>query len=395
MLRFTVAALLLALAACAPAPAQAPAAAPAPARADTLAPGVVHRFLHRDEGPWAIHVVEVDVRRCGVSIGSMKGVDRVEGVETTSGMAMRGSALAAVNADFFRARPSGVVEGPQVAAGEPVAAEGTFGPSVSRRFSTPQAVFGVTRGGRPFIGHAAIEGGLWTAGGRVALARLNAPPGADSAALYNRFGGAATPVDSGAVELVLRVVRHGRAAGDTVVAVVSAVDRSPEGVPIPADGAVLAVRGAAGAALRGVAAGDTVRWALPVRGAPGAVAEMVGGFPLLIVDGVDVLDRIPSIRPAFAEARHPRTAVGIRADGTVLLVVVDGRRPEHSVGMTLPELSALLRELGAVDALNLDGGGSTTLVLRGEVANRPSDPAERPVTNALVVRGGGDGVCGP
>ena len=67
-------------------------------------------------------------------------------------------------------------------------------------------------------------------------------------------------------------------------------------------------------------------------------------------------------------------------------VVVDGRQPGHSVGMSLPELTALSRRLGLVDALNLDGGGSTTMVVKGAVVNRPSDPlGPRPVSDAIVV----------
>ncbi|NIP83786.1 MAG: sporulation protein, partial [Gemmatimonadetes bacterium] len=88
---------------------------------------------------------------------------------------------------------------------------------------------------------------------------------------------------------------------------------------------------------------------------------------------------------SFGAARHPRTAVGWDA-GRVLWVVVDGRQPPHSVGMSLPELEALLLRLGASDAINLDGGGSTTLAVGGRVANRPSDAeGERPVANALVL----------
>lgn len=79
--------------------------------------------------------------------------------------------------------------------------------------------------------------------------------------------------------------------------------------------------------------------------------------------------------------RHPRTAVGVKADGkTVIVLVVDGRQPDWSVGMTLPELAEVMIELGAVDAINLDGGGSTSFVYQppdgSEVmTNRPSDRA--------------------
>ncbi|MGB1892389.1 MAG: phosphodiester glycosidase family protein [Candidatus Latescibacterota bacterium] len=101
---------------------------------------------------------------------------------------------------------------------------------------------------------------------------------------------------------------------------------------------------------------------------------------------------------AFAEDRHPRTAVGYTQDQSVLfLVVVDGRQPGYSMGMTLEELAHFMRmRLGnfslskenAYQGLNLDGGGSTTMVVKGEVVNSPSDQTgERPVANALIIAG--------
>ena len=73
----------------------------------------------------------------------------------------------------------------------------------------------------------------------------------------------------------------------------------------------------------------------------------------------------------------------MRADGTLLLVTVDGRLPGWSVGMTLAQSARLMRSLGARDALNLDGGGSSTMVVRGEVVNRPADGLERRVSDGL------------
>jgi hypothetical protein len=93
--------------------------------------------------------------------------------------------------------------------------------------------------------------------------------------------------------------------------------------------------------------------------------------------------------------RHPRTAAGVTRDGrTLLLLVVDGRQPEWSIGATLPELAEILIEAGARDAVNLDGGGSSALWSRGpqagagRVLNRPSDGRVRPVANHLGVRVG-------
>jgi len=115
--------------------------------------------------------------------------------------------------------------------------------------------------------------------------------------------------------------------------------------------------------------------------------EAIGGFPDLIDRGRRVGDLEVDGRPSFAAARHPRTAVGFDdADGTVWLVVVDGRQTPYSAGMTLPELASLFEALGVEEALNLDGGGSSALVLASGTMNRPSDvTGERPVVNALAL----------
>ena len=100
---------------------------------------------------------------------------------------------------------------------------------------------------------------------------------------------------------------------------------------------------------------------------------------------------------SFNLRRHPRTAIGITEDYHLLLVTVDGRHPE-AAGMSMWELQAFMDKLGCKDALNFDGGGSTTMYIKGKtengVVNYPSDNGkydhygERKVANALVVTGG-------
>jgi hypothetical protein len=136
--------------------------------------------------------------------------------------------------------------------------------------------------------------------------------------------------------------------------------------------------------------GDSIRagsWAVPGEG-PDPGAQIVSGFPGLLRDGELVGDLELEERPGFAAQRHPRTAVGVDPGTRRLwLVVVDGRREGVSEGMTLPELTDLFQALGVRDAINLDGGGSSVMIVRGQPVNRPSDPSgERPVVNALVVR---------
>lgn len=121
---------------------------------------------------------------------------------------------------------------------------------------------------------------------------------------------------------------------------------------------------------------------------PALGAQVVAGFPSLLEGGRLVGDLEMAERPGFAAERHPRTAVGFDAVGRRLwFVVLEGRREGFSEGMSLPELAGLFRALRAFDAINLDGGGSSVMVVRGEAVSRPSDAAgQRAVVNGLILR---------
>lgn len=114
--------------------------------------------------------------------------------------------------------------------------------------------------------------------------------------------------------------------------------------------------------------------------------DVVTTGPVLLVGG----EPEPVSKDGFNTTRHPRTAVGRRADGTVLLVVADGRNA-LAAGLSMAELQQVMAALGCCDAINLDGGGSTTMVVHGAVVNHPCDnrqfdaAGERPVANAIVV----------
>ena len=163
--------------------------------------------------------------------------------------------------------------------------------------------------------------------------------------------------------------------------------------PIPRDGFVLSYGGRSPPSpLRALERGtrvDVIARVAPARGDDGwsRADDIVGGAGLLAQGGRYLEDwRAEALTPGFAESRHPRTMIGITADETVWLAAVDGRQPAHSAGMTLRELQGLARRLRLTDALNLDGGGSTTMWVEREVVNRPSDAAgPRKVSDALLV----------
>ncbi|CAN5917934.1 hypothetical protein BH23ACT10_BH23ACT10_24410 [soil metagenome] len=181
----------------------------------------------------------------------------------------------------------------------------------------------------------------------------------------------------------------------TATATVSAVEATSGAIDIPSGGAVLIGYGRATKRLDGLAVGGTAQIEVDI--APLDVTadawvssvDVLPGGPLIVRDG-QMTPPDDWVAEGFSHERHnaprhPRTAIAQTADGTVLLVTVDGRQA-HSVGMTMWELAQLLLDLGATDGLSLDGGGSTTLTVLGKVRNRFSDPTERPVANALTVR---------
>ena len=164
--------------------------------------------------------------------------------------------------------------------------------------------------------------------------------------------------------------------------------------PIPRDGYVLSFGGTkAPPALQSLRAGSRIELDTNYNAIDGSEDDwknaeaIVGGAGLLLRDGQTIADwKVEQLSQTFAETRHPRTLVGTHADGSVWLVTVDGRQPKLSAGMSLYELRALARRLGLKNALNLDGGGSTTMWVAGKIVNSPSDAAgPRKVSDALIV----------
>jgi hypothetical protein len=116
------------------------------------------------------------------------------------------------------------------------------------------------------------------------------------------------------------------------------------------------------------------------------VADAIGGGPLLVRDGAPVYRSNEAFTTSQLVPRGPRSAVGQRTDGGVLLVTTDGRQPGYSVGMTNFELAQTLVRLGAVRGMALDGGGSSTLAFEGTVLNSPSEGKERAISTALMLQ---------
>jgi Phosphodiester glycosidase len=362
-------------------------------RSRQVAPGVTFRRITRAAGPWVLSVLEVDLRQPELVVRGVRACDRLLGRERPSAIARRLrqegiDVVAVLNADFFDLRGgSGATESNVIIDGEIVKAV-TVTESPFDAFDNVHTQFGVTLAGAPVLDRFHLNGQVRTPSGEWPLAAVNAhAPGAlalftpwsDSAAI------ATEPRDSIARVTLLKV--GGR--GDTTRYRVHPSTKSDSGAVAPEQAAVLVASGPALPIVVRLRAGDRVDVITKLVPDRGPLRTLVGGWPRIIQAGRNVAleaDSVEGTVPRFSRARHPRSALGISRDSSTLyLVAVDGRQ-QTSVGMTLEELADAMIALGAYEAMNFDGGGSTALVIRDSVVNTPSDTSgERPVGNVVAV----------
>lgn len=345
-----------------------------------LGPGIEHVRLRQDSP-----LQEVNVARMAPELGTrvrvMLAHDQVAGssrFERPSAMCLRVRCQVAVNGDFNELTTYGSV-GTVVTGGELV-----------RTAGIRMALFSLDDGGRPQIGHHLDWHVGLSVAGRPPLTvdAVNRPRAADSLVLFTPRFGPSTLTNEFGRELVLELV-DGRAWGRVPAegVAVRLVELRPAGNTAVGPGRLVLSGHGRGAAIledlwqHTAATGDR---GANLQVSTAGVAEMIGGSPVLVSGGQWAF---PDSDDSFTRGRHPRTMVGWTATGELLMVTVDGRQAGHSAGMSLAEAAELLVGLGAVEGMNLDGGGSTAFVVDSTVRNRPSDAgnAERSVSSALVV----------
>ena len=362
-------------------------------------------------GPWRVHVLDIDPRRFRGAVAPVLANDVVPDRETVTAIDARTHALAGINGGYFVIGAAdgtpGDLAGLSVIDGDLVseAVDGRTDlvlPHPDGAGATVEALATDLRARASDGAERLVDGrdrrpGLIRAcGGDGGDAPTEAPlhdvTCTDPSELVQftpRFGGRTDPASE--VEAVLD--RRG---------VVGAL-RAPGG-PIPANGSVLAGTGDGAAWLRAHARpGTRVRVRIGVSVGAGRHGEVrlhrglgiVNGGPRLLRRGAPAITAAaegfthpgdPEFYYRFGVRRNPRTLAGVTSAGHLLLVTVDGRAPGYSVGLSFVEEAAVMQALGARDAVNLDGGGSTTLALGATQITRPSDPTgERPVGDAIVL----------
>ncbi|MEK6571634.1 MAG: phosphodiester glycosidase family protein, partial [Bacteroidota bacterium] len=279
--------------------------------------------------------------------------------------------VGAVNGDFYGTIPIGI----QILDGEIL------------RTPIDKSTLGFDVNKSPMINIVNFSGVVKRSAVTATLDGINQTRATNQLILYNKYFGASTGTNVFGAEALIRPV-GAWLVNDTLTCVVDTVVNSVGSMPIPTGKAVLSGHGVAQTFVNtNLHSGDTVKVYQGIAPALSRLKEMIGGFPKIVSNGVDYVDQGYSEEsgPSHTYERHPRTAAGFSADSTKLyLVTVDGRQAS-SVGMTLHELATFMLRIGVHTGINFDGGGSTTMVVRGAVVNSPSDGGgERSVSNALL-----------
>jgi hypothetical protein len=358
-----------------------------------VAPGVTLRRIVRPAGPWVLSVLEVDLRRPDIEVRGLRACDQLLGRERPSAIARRlrqegVDVVGVLNADFFDLRGgTGATESNVVIDGEIVKAV-TVTESPFDAFDNVHTQFGITSRGTPVLDRFRLRGLVRTPSGDWPLSAINAiAPGA-VALLTPWFDAAAiAPKRADSVAHVWLLKIGGR--GDTARFRVDSNATRELTALASEEGTVLIASGPARVVVERLRPGDRVDVITQLVPDRGPLHTLVGGWPRIIEAGRNVAlaaDSVEGTVPRFSRARHPRSALGISRDSaTLYLVAVDGRR-QTSVGMTLEELADAMLALGAYEAMNLDGGGSSALVVRDSIVNVPSDTSgERPVGNVVAI----------
>ncbi len=335
---------------------------------ETVAPGITYRKNIIDKGgkKQAIYELEFDLAKSEFELESVFGQDCMYKKETVSSMARRKNAIAAVNGAFFSktGAPLGMLVHQGKIVKEPILGRTVFGVTDDNEFffDNPRfdARFFYQKSPADKVSYIELDG-------------INRAAHDDEVIIFtSEYGNKTRTSSKNSIEIVVVDEKV------TAIGVKNSV--------IPPEGYVIHAGGIMAFELQRVAIGNIAYMELYVNPVWEKAKFAVGGGPRLLSAGkVTVEAKAEKFKSDVVSGRAPRTAVGITADKKIIMVCVDGRQ-KNSAGMTLKELANYMKKTGAVDAMNLDGGGSTTFFLMGKVLNSPSDGRERPVSQALVIK---------
>ena len=354
-------------------------------------PGVVHKTIINSTDTLMINVLKVNLSQGRYYLSSVKAKNLLNEREKTSDISKALSdsgyqVIAALNADFFE--QDGEVINNMISEGKFVKAV-KFTDSPFNTFVNSQLA--ITYDNKLLLEQFVFSGNVFFPDGTIEeIRRINSKADSNSITIYNSFQGNYTPVvpEKWAVSEVL-LIPAGQSADTTFFTIGDSLKQAGH-TQIPNDGFIISANNKYAYYLsREFEIGDTIKLLLKLNPNFTNIRSLTGGWPQLVKDGKSLIKsnlNIEGVIQRFSENRHPRTGVGFSKDSTtVYFITVDGRQ-QMSRGMSLLEFADLMIDEGIYQGLNLDGGGSTTMIINNKVVNSPSDnTGERAVGNCLVL----------
>lgn len=360
-----------------------------------VAPGVTHKRIVVLSGPWRVNLLEIDLRQPGLVLRGVKAKDAFIGREKLSSMATRydgpGKVVAGVNTDFFVVK-TGETENNVVVEGK-MSKGVTLSDSPFDTYNNLHSELGIDWNNHSWIERYGLKGRVTQGTHSVALDGMNfRPPFKNYVALYTPFAGDSSPSDTLHLDVAYLPLKLVSQDGNSLTYRIAGTVTDGSRAALTSGGLLVAEGGMRDSLRAMVSRGGAIRVSMSLSPDHGNLRTVVGGWPRIVRNGRSVAeyaDIEEGTFPRFSAVRHPRTGAGISRDGkTLYLMTVDGRR-ESDGGMSLVELAHFMMGVGAYDAMNFDGGGSTTMVVNGQVLNHPSDTTgERPVGSGLLVISG-------
>ncbi|WP_439182567.1 phosphodiester glycosidase family protein [Carboxylicivirga taeanensis] len=339
--------------------------------------GANHTYFRLPDLPLQVSVLEIPAKNPYLSIESCLSYDTIRGIEPTSKMVARKSTpenyiFGAINGDFYNT--SGVDKGLTVG-GQLINGQVALVPHSSR----PNVAF--SGNNDLFLDVMKLQGEVVINNQTKLINGINKARGADQLILYNAYGGKTTDTNDFGVEVVVQPVSGEWSVNTPLLCRVESIADGEGNRLLEAGKAVLSGHGLAADFLRQVSVDQEITLNLKVQ-----LANDVDAKPILTnsIGGDRIILSKGQVQENNWKELHPRSAIGRSLDGKkIILMVVEGRSSE-SIGVSTKQLAELMYQSGASDAFNLDGGGSSTLVIRGDVANVTSDGYERSVANSLL-----------
>jgi exopolysaccharide biosynthesis protein len=324
-------------------------------------------------GPLHINLLKIE-KNAPVTFKVALAQNKVTGLEKISSIARRNGAIAAINGDFFSMSTGGC-------SGLMIDKQLISSPINRRSF------LGILSDNTCFISRTAMISYVKSSQdkkGIISWVNKTRKGLKNAIVCYTPLFGRPTMTDDNGNEAIIKI--DGPVTPDTeLTGTVLEVRYNKGNTPIPNGCVVLSGIGS-GKTYLGTCLpiGDKVTMKFSLDPNLPSDAKAIGGGPRLVRNGTVRVENEPFMTKQLT-GRHPRTGIGIDEKGNLIIEVVDGRMPGFSVGMTLTELAYDLKQHGAIDAMNFDGGGSSTFCFYGAIRNYPCNGAERPVTNALVI----------